>query len=465
MERPKPRAAPAYSNPRALARHAFRLLSGSGTHASGQVPGRPTRTDDALEHDTASRVHRLAGVDGLRALAATAIVVQHVWRFSDPSGFSPDWGVTSSAILPHLRIGLTLFFVLSGFLLYRPFVAAINDCRPLPSFRSYFESRALRILPAYWVILLVAAFVLQSALVRVSVAEERYTRLDDPERLLAAALFLQNYVPPWLQTGIGTAWSLNVEVVFYLLLPLLVLLGALLSDRASTSRGRWLGLLAPTVVLLIVSVVGKALAEAVDPVGPARGFDGDWHSVVARSFLYHADLFAAGLGLAIVSVAVERRPDLLRDGWQLAACLAIPLLLLGALRVGALYGELSALACAVLVALVVLPSPSPERPRQITRFFDSRVIAAVGLSSYSIFLWHGPVIDFLREQGLTASGRSGFPVNLALVTAMTGALSLVTYRWVERPALRLKTRRRDRRQAGPPPADRQPEAEQEHAAP
>ncbi len=408
---------------------------------------------------------RLAGVDGLRALAATAVVIQHIWRFSDPGGTSPDWGLASTAVLPHLRIGLTLFFVLSGFLLYRPFVAAISDRRPRPSFRSYFESRALRILPAYWVILLVAALVLQSALVRVSVTEEHYTRLDDPEQLLAAALFVQNYVPHWLQTGIGAAWSLNVEVVFYLLLPLLVLLGALLSDRASTSRGRWLGLLAPTVVLLAISLVGKILAEAVDPVGPAQGFDGDWHSVVARSFLYHADLFAAGLGLAIVSVAAERRPELLRTRWQVAAILAIPLLLLGALRVGVLYGELSALACALLVALVVLPSPPLKRPRLATRFFDSRVIAAVGVASYSIFLWHGPVIDFLREQGLTASGRSGFPMNLALVMAMTGVLSLVTYRCVERPALRLKTRRRDRQRTRSAAADRRSEAEQEQAAP
>jgi peptidoglycan/LPS O-acetylase OafA/YrhL len=370
------------------------------------------------------------------------VLVQHVWRFSDPNGFSPDWGIASTAVLPHLRIGLTLFFVLSGFLLYRPFVAALHDGRPRPSFRAYLESRALRILPAYWVILLAAALILQSALVRVSVSEEQYARLDDPERLLAAALFVQNYVPGWLQTGIGTAWSLNVEVVFYLLLPLLVLLGATLADRASTPPGRWLGLIAPAALLVPVSVVGKVLAGAVEPVGPAHGFDGDWYSVIERSFLYHADLFAAGLALAILAVVVERRPQLLPTGWSVAALLAIPLLLLGALRMSALYGELSALACALLVALVVLPAPSPERPRRVTRLFASPAMATVGLAAYSVFLWHGPVIDFLREEGLTVSGPSGFAVNLALVVAVTGVLSLLTYRYVERPALRLKARRR-----------------------
>ncbi len=388
-----------------------------------------------------------------------------MWRFADPREPSPDWGLASTAVLPHLRIGLTLFFVLSGFLLYRPFVAAIRDGRPRPSFRSYLESRALRILPAYWVILLAAALVLQSALVRTSVSEERYTRLDAPEQLLAAGLLVQNYVPEWMQTGIGVAWSLNVEVAFYLLLPVLVLLGGALSDRASSDRGRWLGLLAPAAVLVAISVVGRILTARVEPVGAVAGFDGDWHSVLARSFLFHADLFAAGLALAIVSVAVERDPRLLPGRWPLAALLAIPLLLLAALRVAPLYGELSALACALLVALVVLPAAAAGRPRRLTRLFASPALAAVGLASYSIFLWHGPVIDFLRERGLTASGPSGFAVSLALVLAITGALSLLTYRYVERPALRLKTRRRARRGRTPREIPWSAGAAQEHAAP
>lgn len=407
---------------------------------------------------------RLPGVDGLRALAATAVLVQHVWRFADPHASSPDWGLGSTAVLPHLRIGLTLFFVLSGFLLYRPFAAAIHDRRRRPSFRSYLESRALRILPAYWAILLAAALILQSALVRTSVSEERYTRLDDPAQLLAAGLLVQNYVPEWMQTGIGVAWSLNVEVAFYLLLPVLVMLGALLSDRASSDRGRWLGLIVPAAVLVAISLGGRILTATVEPVGPVAGFDGDWHSVLARSFLFHADLFAAGLALALVSVAAERDPGLLPRRWAIAALLAIPLLLLGALRVTPLYGELSALACALLVALVVLPPAVPDRPRRLTRLFASRALVAVGLASYSVFLWHGPVIDFLRERGLTASGRSGFAVNLALVMAMTGALSLLTYRYVERPALRLKARRRAR-QGATSREGWSAGAAQEHAAP
>jgi peptidoglycan/LPS O-acetylase OafA/YrhL len=79
-----------------------------------------------------------------------------------------------------------------------------------------------------------------------------------------------------------------------------------------------------------------------------------------------------------------------------------------------------------------------------SRAFDSHPIAAVGLVSYSVFLWHGPVIDYLREHDHTSSGRTGFLANLAIVLTITFFLSLVTYRYVERPALRLKGRRRDK---------------------
>lgn len=241
---------------------------------------------------------RLVGVDGLRALAAMFVFVQHVWRFGSPDGFSPDIGPFDS-VLSHFRVGVTLFFVLSGFLLYRPFVAAIRDARPLPRFRSYFRSRALRILPAYWVILFATAFLLQTFLQRESVSHEDYRSPHDLGQLFGAIVFVQNYVPSWLQAGIGTAWSLNVEIVFYLVLPLLVLLAGALASRARTSRGRWLSLLAPVFVLLVVGASGKIAARFVDGVGPSPGFDGDWHSVIARSFWFHADLFAVGLTLAL----------------------------------------------------------------------------------------------------------------------------------------------------------------------
>ena len=123
-----------------------------------------------------------------------------------------------------LAYGVILFFTLSGFLLYRPFAAAILRGDPLPSLRRYLLNRALRILPAYWVILFFSAMVLGSVLFWDSSGNLANGRLLDLGLIPRAAFFLQDYFPSTLLLGIGPAWSLAVEVVFYCALPMLALL-------------------------------------------------------------------------------------------------------------------------------------------------------------------------------------------------------------------------------------------------
>jgi peptidoglycan/LPS O-acetylase OafA/YrhL len=107
-------------------------------------------TDDVVELQRL----RLSGIEGLRAVAALAVLTFHVVLFSPAVGSLPlQLPHHGERVFSGLRFGLTLFFVLSGFLLYRPFVAAAMAKRPLPSIRDYLRRRALRILPAYWVIL------------------------------------------------------------------------------------------------------------------------------------------------------------------------------------------------------------------------------------------------------------------------------------------------------------------------
>jgi peptidoglycan/LPS O-acetylase OafA/YrhL len=104
---------------------------------------------------------RIPGVEGLRAVAATAIVVLHAWSIPADVGSaaSPSW---LTIFANPLNEGVTLFFVLSGFLLWRPFARAVIDARDLPSLRRYARNRLLRILPAYWAVLLASALVLES---------------------------------------------------------------------------------------------------------------------------------------------------------------------------------------------------------------------------------------------------------------------------------------------------------------
>ena len=97
---------------------------------------------------------RIPGIEGARGMAAFGVVVYHVERFQKSSvgWFDP--------VASHLWLGVTLFFVLSGFLLYRPFAAWSINGAPWPGLRRYAQARILRIVPAYWVVLTVLAFTL-----------------------------------------------------------------------------------------------------------------------------------------------------------------------------------------------------------------------------------------------------------------------------------------------------------------
>lgn len=385
---------------------------------------------------------RLAGIEGLRALAAGSIVLVHTWGVASTAG-SPPLGWVGRHF-PDLSYGVTLFFTLSGFLLYRPFAAALLRLDARPSFTRYLRNRALRILPAYWVILALCAVVLGTVYVRDGGGVLAPHRLTDAGLFARAGLLVQDYQPGTVLTGIGPAWSLAVEVVFYLVLPLLVLVAWKLGGGHRQLRRRVMAALAPALLVLLVGLSGKAVAAYVVPGSVAEGYGADWHSVVERSFVCQADLFTFGMVLAVLHALVGMQQLTLPRYWR--PCSAA--LALGAYAIAAriswteaqlsysAYNTLMAFACGVLVALVVLPAL--RNKSILLRILETRPLIAFGIVSYSVFLWHEPVIYYLRAHGLTFDGRPGFLVNVVVVIVGTLALSTLTYLFVEAPALRLK---------------------------
>jgi peptidoglycan/LPS O-acetylase OafA/YrhL len=250
-------------------------------------------------------------------------------------------------------------------------------------------------------------------------------------------------------SGIAPAWSLAVEVVFYLALPLLGLLAVVAARRAATPTRRLLAGLVPAGLLLVVGLSGRAVARFLIPAeGMAPGWDGDWHSVIVRSFWAKADLFTFGMALAVVYVGLQQGLVRLPDRWPLvavayAAVLVVPILLLvdrGLIDKSMYAYQLpTSLACTLLLTMVVLPDRAAS-PSLLVGLLASRPLVAVGLASYSLFLWHDPVQRLLHEGGLTMDGSGGLVVNLAVLGLLSGLLSALTYRYVERPALRRKTR-------------------------
>jgi peptidoglycan/LPS O-acetylase OafA/YrhL len=348
-------------------------------------------------------------------------------------------------VAPDLDYGVVLFFVLSGFLLYWPFAAAILRRTDAPDSSRYFRNRALRILPAYWVILIVTSVILQSALR----SDGTHGALFDPLLLGQSLLFVQHYDPDQIVTGIGPAWSLNVEIVFYLLLPLLGLVGMTLHRRG---RDPVVAALIPALILLVMGLAGKGIAAyVVPPVRPFAGYATDWHSVIERSFLCQADLFAFGMALGVARVLWEDGTLRLPTWWRLPAGVAA-MATLASIAVWATNGPehlsyspwntVVALLFAVLLSLVVLVDRTGQRSPLLVRTLEWRPLVGIGVVSYGVFLWHAPIILAFKDWGLTFTGRAGFIANLAIIGTVTVLLSIATYRLVEVPCLRRRARSR-----------------------
>ena len=366
-----------------------------------------------------ARDARFPHVDALRAIAALSIVAYHLAFVL--GGFDLD---VAGRWLARLNVGVPLFFAISGFLLYRPWVAArLSGARP-PHARVYALRRVLRIVPAYWVALTVIALAL-----------ERDDVFSWPGALVHYG-FLQAYDPERFTGGIGQAWTLTVELAFYAALPLIALGARRLpgGSAARIVRGE-LGLLA---ALALVAVAWRlAVVASVDPAGDA-------YFPLLVALPAQLDVFAGGMALAVVSAAgLDRRarpPRVAAVAWALAAAAYAAVVLWRPDDPGArvfVEHQLQGLLALALLAPAVLGTAGGGAVRRLLAW---RPLAWVGLISYGLYLWH---LDVLRELG-----ERDVPAAWIVVLGSSLALALGAASWylVERHALRM-----GRRAAGRPP--------------
>ena len=325
---------------------------------------------------------------------------------------------------PSTTCARVTLFVLSGFLLYRVFVSAALRDRPMPSVPNYLRNRALRIVPAYVAVLLAVALVFEHEL------------LTRPLQLGANLLFLQNYIPAYIGTspdaaGIAPAWSIVIEVSFYLVLPVLGYIAIRLARRHGIVAA-----LVPVALMVAAGLAARGLARLLDDRSDAL-----W--IFQHSLPTHADWFAAGMAVAVAQVLYEDGRLRLPSWWRPAAVAAAVALALGGMKLfyegilnGLTFQTPIAFGCALLLAVIVLAEPGSAP----VRVLGSRAFVFAGLVSYSVFLIHDPLVRGFRDWGLTMDGRAGFVVNLLVIGGLTFALATVTYRYVEQPALARKRR-------------------------
>ena len=365
--------------------------------------------------------------DGLRAIAALSVVGVHT---AVASGFTARsrWGFYAA----RLEIGVAVFFLISGFLLYRPFAVAHLEGRGVAT-GPFIRRRALRIVPLYWFVLAFSAWVLHAVKIG---------------NLAAAAVlfgFVQTYSRAYFFRGITAAWSLCTEVTYYLFLPVYA---RVLTRRRRKAEAQVRAELVGAAALVGASLAFRVAVITLEPSG--------WN-LMLNWLPGMLDLFALGMVLAVASAWAERRgrePSLFgRPGWPVASwALAGAAFWVVSVHAGipraALFSQTLAMNLSrqtlygLFALFLLLPGIFGNQDRGVVAaLLRNRAAQWAGLASYGIYLWHDMLMTKVLEWHHLQLFRIQFPYLFGLVIAVTLVASAVTYAVVERPFLKLKSRR------------------------
>lgn len=347
----------------------------------------------------------IPSLSGIRGFAALWVMAMHIWQFMG----APAWMLGQVWLTPLIAsgaFGVDLFFVLSGFLLGRPYMRAALNGTAWPSAKVFWLRRCRRVLPAYWLQLIVLLFV-------GGVGTYSFWQV-------AAHFTLTFNIVKNVSSINPVYWSMPVEWNFYMILPLICLL--------FKNKNRILWLLLGSIVFAILFRVAcwQALfffeAEAMGFFRlilqiPARidqfvlGIAAAWCVMrfpAPRPWVRHMISFAAPLLLLITIYVTNWHGDVL-----------------DASRVPWAYVQLTltATACAGLIYSAALGHSV------FCWIWQSRVMVFLGAISYSLYLWHFPILNWLQKTPVMGWK---FAFSAVLLSVLIATLS---WRFVEKPFL------------------------------
>lgn len=384
-------------------------------------------------------VHRFfPELEGIRGVAALLVLLNHVGVYTGVIGsqlFGQPGNAIWAPVLSVAEVGLPIFFVLSGVLLYRPHALGTISGTPRPAAGPYFWRRALRILPAYWVLTVVALVTLNRDAVH-GVWE-----------VVRPLLLLQVYEHNVIPAGMGQTWSLATEVAFYLSLPVLAWLLHRWASKAEDAPARTRRIVVPLLGFVVFGF-GFAVYTHLPSMGP--------YPAQHLWPLEWVGFLAIGMILAALSASAEvsqqvwapyriamARPGLCWAGAGvvfLVACspltgphtidyATMPV----ALTVQALY--------LLFTLLLIAPLTAPfQRERLVEVTLANPVMRFLGRISYGVFLWHVVYLEYYYRWTGGQPGSGGFWPVLGAVLALTIVTALVSYVAVERPAMKFRPR-------------------------
>jgi peptidoglycan/LPS O-acetylase OafA/YrhL len=386
------------------------------------VTGRPTQASVPA--------HDFPALDTLRAVGALAVLTTHT------TFWSGDYTrhLWLGTLFSRLDVGVALFFVLSGFLLSRPWILAAATAGRAPGTGRYAWKRFLRIVPVYAVTVVIAYVFIEA---------NQDRSLPD---LASTLLMLDSYHDTELPDGLTQMWSLSVEVAFYAILPLLM--AALLGRRPSWHPTRVaVGLgLAGVCALVWWGWAAFAVSDSVD-ASPLQWLPGYllWFSIGIGFAWLHIGSTTKRAGARARATTAQARRLAARPGvmWVLALGLLLisatplagPALLASPTPAQAVVKNL---VYAAVAACVVLPAVFGDPHAISSKVMAHRLPRHIGLISYSLFCIHLPVLHLV----MWGTGWALFEGHGLQIWTLTLVLSLVLaellYRVVELPAMRLR---------------------------
>jgi peptidoglycan/LPS O-acetylase OafA/YrhL len=373
-------------------------------------------------------------LDGFRGAAALLVLIYHCWLFVNP----PLGEGMLRALVVAGSLGVDFFFVLSGFVLFLP--VARRGGR-FGSVRSYLVRRVARIVPAYYASLLFVVL----ALPLLNGADSPLTTSGGLLVAVAHLLFVQHELPTAVARAAGyhgavlgfgvngVVWSLSLEALFYLTLPLV-------AGRFFRRPGRWLaGCLGASVAWWLLAYHAPAALAAL---GVPRAAQLTRPLDQYPAFFGH---FACGMFGALLYVRFARG-ERRRGGYVLGAQAIALLALLWSMTA---YGRLltsgdglanarNLLYLAAAASFATLMTTITIGPAATARPFTNSVARWLGDVSYGVFLWHMPLIFLVlrRTSLVTTTTNGGFLVLCALVLPASLVLGWLSRRLIEEPAIR-----------------------------